>query len=71
LGRSAGFHGVSYGAAVSWALVAVPTLIAGLYGMNFQEMPGLRWVFGFPLTVGAMAIVDTWLYRRFRRAGWI
>jgi magnesium transporter len=53
------------------ALVAVPTLIAGLYGMNFQEMPGLRWEFGFPITLGTMIGVDAWLFRRFRRAGWI
>lgn len=53
------------------ALVAVPTLIAGLYGMNFQEMPGLRWQFGFPLTVGAMVAVDSWLYRRLRNARWL
>jgi magnesium transporter len=53
------------------ALVAVPTLIAGLYGMNFQEMPGLRWSLGFPLTVAVMAAVDVWLFRRFRGAGWL
>jgi magnesium transporter len=53
------------------ALVAVPTLIAGLYGMNFQEMPGLRWTFGFPITVAAMVSLDAWLFRRFRRAGWL
>jgi len=53
------------------ALVAVPTLIAGLYGMNFQEMPGLRWQFGFPLTVATMVSVDYWVYRRLRGAGWL
>jgi len=53
------------------ALVAVPTLIAGLYGMNFQDMPGLRWQFGFPLTVVAMVGVDAWLYRRLRQARWL
>jgi magnesium transporter len=53
------------------ALVAVPTLIAGLYGMNFQEMPGLRWQFGFPLTVATMVSVDLWVYRRLRGAGWL
>jgi magnesium transporter len=53
------------------ALVAVPTLIAGLYGMNFQEMPGLRWEFGFPLTVATMVGVDLWLYRRLKGAGWL
>jgi magnesium transporter len=53
------------------ALVAVPTLIAGLYGMNFAEMPGLRWVFGFPITVAVMISLDAWLFTRFRRAGWL
>jgi magnesium transporter len=53
------------------ALVAVPTLIAGLYGMNFQDMPGLRWQFGFPLTVATMVSVDLWVYRRLRGAGWL
>jgi magnesium transporter len=53
------------------ALVAVPTLIAGLYGMNFQEMPGLRWQFGFPLTVATMVAVDAWLFRRLRAARWL
>jgi magnesium transporter len=53
------------------ALVAVPTLIAGLYGMNFQEMPGLRWEYGFPITVAAMVGLDAWLHRSFRRAGWL
>src|SRR5918995_562632 len=40
------------------ALVAVPTLIAGVYGMNFQSMPELGWVYGYPLTLGAMAAID-------------
>jgi magnesium transporter len=53
------------------ALVAVPTLIAGLYGMNFEEIPGLRWVFGFPITVAVMIAVDAWLFTRLRRAGWL
>ncbi|HET8732895.1 MAG TPA: magnesium/cobalt transporter CorA [Anaeromyxobacteraceae bacterium] len=53
------------------SLVAVPTLIAGLYGMNFQEMPGLRWGYGFPVAVGVMIALDTWVYTRFRRARWL
>jgi magnesium transporter len=53
------------------ALVAVPTLIAGLYGINFEEIPGLRWVFGFPITVAVMIAVDAWLFTRLRRAGWL
>jgi magnesium transporter len=53
------------------ALVAVPTMIAGVYGMNFEFMPELRWVYGYPATLAAMAIADTYLFYRFRKAGWI
>ena len=53
------------------ALVAVPTLIAGLYGMNFEQMPELRWGFGYPVTVGVMVAIDVYLFFRFRRAGWL
>lgn len=53
------------------ALVAVPTMIAGVYGMNFKFMPELDWVWGYPFTVGLMAVIDTYLFFRFRRAGWL
>ena len=53
------------------ALVAVPTLIAGIYGMNFKHMPELHWLFGYPLALGMMAGVDMYLFRRFRAAGWL
>jgi magnesium transporter len=53
------------------ALVAVPTMIAGIYGMNFKHMPELDWTFGYPLTVGLMVVIDTWLFSRFRKAGWL
>jgi magnesium transporter len=53
------------------ALVAVPTMIAGIYGMNFEHMPELKWTFGYPLTVGLMAVIDVWLWWRFRKAGWL
>jgi magnesium transporter len=53
------------------ALVAVPTLIAGLYGMNFEQMPELRWELGYPVTVFAMVAIDVYLFFRFRRAGWL
>ena len=53
------------------ALVAVPTLIAGVYGMNFQHMPELHWVFGYPFAVGVMLVIDAFLWRRFRKAGWL
>src|SRR5512137_155364 len=53
------------------ALIAVPTLIAALYGMNFQHMPELSWVYGYPAALGFMAGVDLWLFSRFRKAGWL
>jgi magnesium transporter len=53
------------------ALVAVPTLIAGLYGMNFEQMPELHWELGYPVTVFAMVAIDVYLFFRFRRAGWL
>jgi magnesium transporter len=53
------------------AIVAVPTAIAGIYGMNFEHMPELTWTFGYPLVLGVMATLCTVLYRFFRRAGWL
>ncbi len=53
------------------ALVAVPTMIAGVYGMNFEHMPELRWSHGYPVTLGLMAAIDIYLFWRFRRAGWL
>jgi magnesium transporter len=53
------------------ALVAVPTMIAGVYGMNFRHMPELSWEIGYPLTVSVMVALDAFLFWRFRKAGWI
>jgi magnesium transporter len=53
------------------ALIAVPTMIAGLYGMNFEHMPEIKWHLGYPVTLAAMALIDAWLYWRFRKAGWL
>ncbi len=53
------------------ALVAVPTLIAGIYGMNFEHMPELKWIFGYPMALGAMIAIDSYLFYRLRKAGWI
>ncbi|HET8874361.1 MAG TPA: magnesium and cobalt transport protein CorA [Gaiellaceae bacterium] len=56
----------------AWAaIVAVPTLITGIYGMNFTHMPELGWRFGYPLALAAMASVCLFLYTSFRRAGWL
>src|SRR5207249_8730195 len=53
------------------ALVAVPTLIAGVYGMNFEAMPELHWRFGYPAAIASMAAACVYLYHRFRKAGWL
>jgi len=53
------------------ALVAIPTLIAGVYGMNFQHMPELKWQFGYPMALSLMFGIDMYLFRRFRKAGWL
>jgi magnesium transporter len=53
------------------ALVAVPTMIAGVYGMNFKNMPELAWDFGYPLALSIMAVLDGFLFYHLRRAGWL
>jgi magnesium transporter len=53
------------------ALVAVPTMIAGIYGMNFDQMPELRWRFGYPFTVALMVAIDAYLFLRLRKARWL
>jgi magnesium transporter len=53
------------------AIVAVPTMVAGVYGMNFEHMPELKWTFGYPLVLVVMVAICTLLYRRFRRSGWL
>jgi len=53
------------------ALVAVPTMIVGVYGMNFEHMPELKWTYGYPLVMGVIAAIDTFLFHRFRKAGWL
>jgi len=53
------------------ALIAVPTLLVGVWGMNFKHMPELEWTFGYPLALGVMAVIDAILWRRFRRIGWL
>jgi magnesium transporter len=53
------------------ALVAIPTMVAGIYGMNFEYMPELKWAYGYPLAVAIMAAIDGYLFYRFRKAGWL
>lgn len=53
------------------ALVAVPTMVGGVYGMNFEHMPELKWVYGYPFALGLMVVLDVILFWRFRKAGWL
>jgi magnesium transporter len=53
------------------AIVAVPTMIAGIYGMNFDYMPELRWPVGYPAALLAMVAACAFLYRAFKRNGWL
>jgi magnesium transporter len=56
----------------AWAaIVAVPTMIAGIYGMNFEHMPELEWTFGYPLVIAVIVAACTALYAYFRHVGWL
>jgi len=56
----------------AWAaILAVPTAIAGIYGMNFDVMPELRWRFGYFLVIGLIVTICAVLYLRFKRARWL
>ncbi|MEI8402569.1 MAG: magnesium and cobalt transport protein CorA, partial [Alcaligenaceae bacterium] len=56
----------------AWAaILAVPTAIAGIYGMNFEYMPELKWKYGYLLIVGGMATICGTLYYQFRKAKWL
>jgi magnesium transporter len=53
------------------ALLAIPTMIAGIYGMNFQYMPELKWRFGYEISLLFMGAIDVYLYFRFKKAKWL
>ena len=56
----------------AWAaILAVPTAVAGIYGMNFDHMPELKWRYGYFFVVGGILTICSILYWRFRRSGWI
>jgi magnesium transporter len=56
----------------AWAaIIAVPTAIAGIYGMNFTHMPELHWRYGYPLVLVVIVLACTLLYRGFKRNGWL
>jgi magnesium transporter len=53
------------------AIIAVPTAVAGIYGMNFRHMPELKWELGYPAALLLMAAICAFLYVRLKRAGWL
>ena len=56
----------------AWAgIFAVATAFAGIWGMNFEVMPELHWRYGYPVALAVIVLTCAWLYRRFRRAGWL
>jgi magnesium transporter len=52
-------------------IFAVPTAIAGIYGMNFEHMPELKWTLGYPLVLVVTAGICFYIYSRFKRSGWL
>jgi magnesium transporter len=55
----------------AWAaIILIPTLIAGIYGMNFRHMPELDWRLGYPFSLGVMAVSAFALYRIFKKRDW-
>jgi magnesium transporter len=53
------------------AILAVPTAVAGIYGMNFDHMPELSWTWGYPAVLALMATICSFLFWRFKNAGWL
>ncbi len=53
------------------ALAAVPTMIAGVYGMNFDHIPELKWLYGYPFSLSLMVGIDLYLVYRFKKAKWM
>ncbi len=53
------------------AIAAGPTLIAGIYGMNFDVLPELHWKYGYAFALGLMALLSGSLFRAFRRSNWL
>ena len=53
------------------AMAAVPTMVAGIYGMNFENMPELEWAVGYPVVLSLTAVAVAFLYRQFKKSGWL
>jgi magnesium transporter len=56
----------------AWAaIISIPTMVAGIYGMNFKEMPELNWAYGYPTVLVIILVICGVLYRTFRRNSWL
>jgi magnesium transporter len=56
----------------AWAaILAVPTMVTGIYGMNFDHMPEKHWMYAYPVVMGLVFAVCLGLYRWFRKSGWL
>lgn len=56
----------------SWAaIIAVPTMVCGVYGMNFDYMPELRWKFGYPMVLTITVAICFGIHRTLKRNGWL
>ena len=56
----------------AWAaIIGVPTMVAGIYGMNFKNMPELDWAYGYPVALAVMVLIDVWLYFNFKKVKWL
>ena len=53
------------------SLTRPPTLVASVYGMNFEDMPELKWLYGYPIALGLMIVSAVLPYWFFRRKGWL
>ncbi len=56
----------------AWAAIfAVATAFVGIWGMNFEHMPELKWKYGYPVSLGVVSIICVYLYYRFKKSGWL
>lgn len=53
------------------AILAIPTMVGGIYGMNFENMPELHWEYGYPAVLSGVLVACLVVYRKLKRAGWL
>ena len=57
--------------AILTSIFAPLTFIAGIYGMNFEHMPELKWKYGYPISLSVVSVICVYLYYRFKKSGWL